>query len=321
MAHEVETMMYTREKPWHGLGIRVDEAPNSRDALVIAGLDWTVSQQEVRTNGAPFQNDNNEIIIPQVTIPNCKANVRSSDHKVLGIVTNKYKIVQNEEAFAFTDGIVGGGDVRYETAGSLYGGKKIWLLAKLPEVKIVGDETTPYICFTNTHDGSGAVKAIMTPVRVVCNNTLNFALNTAKRSWSMVHTGNLQTKLEEAKHTLEMANDYMTALNEEGEKLANIRITDEKFEEILSELFPVKDDDSDRKKANVETLKTEMKIAVCMPDLANFKGTAWGVLNAMSDVITHNAPRRNTVDYKENNWGRVLEGHPLMDRLFSLVNV
>lgn len=141
-------------------------------------------------------------------IPGYKANVRSSDNKVLGVVSDKYRIVQNADAFAFTDALIGG-DVHYETAGSLLDGKKIWLLAKLPDSEICGDKTEPYVCFSNTHDGSGAVRVCMTPVRVVCNNTLNLALNTAQRAWSVRHVGDISTKLVEAQQCLEMAGKYM----------------------------------------------------------------------------------------------------------------
>lgn len=127
------------------------------------------------------------------------ANVRSSDGAVLGVVSDRYQVVQNAEAFAFTDALIGGeGQVHYETAGSLMGGRKIWLLAKLPDTEIVGDKTEPYLCFSNTHDGSGAIRVCMTPIRVVCNNTLNIALNGAKRAWSVRHTGDIQAKLQDS---------------------------------------------------------------------------------------------------------------------------
>ena len=169
MAANVETMFSVREKPWHGLGTIVAEAPDSKTALEISGLDWNVIQKDITTAGS------NGII------PGFKANVRDSDDSVLGIVTDRYKIVQNSEAFAFTDALLGEG-VRYETAGSLQDGRKIWMLARLPHQYIInGEEITPFMVFMNSHDGSGAIKAAMTPVRVVCSNTLNLALATAKR--------------------------------------------------------------------------------------------------------------------------------------------
>ena len=151
MPANVESMFSVREKPWHGLGTIVAEAPDSSAALELAGLDWTVTQKDIATA------DGGKII------PGFKANVRESDDKVLGIVTDRYKVVQNSEAFAFTDALLGEG-VRYETAGSLQGGRRIWLLAKLPQQYIInGDEITPYLVFMNSHDGSGSIKVAMTP--------------------------------------------------------------------------------------------------------------------------------------------------------------
>ena len=154
MAANVETMFYTREKPWHGLGTMVAEAPEAREALRLAGLDWMVLQE-------PAYTEKNELITGY------RVNVRDRDRKILGVVTDRYKVVQNEEAFAFTDTLLGEG-VRYETAGSLQEGKRVWLLARMPqEFIILGERITPYLVFYNDHDGSGAVKTSLTPIRVV----------------------------------------------------------------------------------------------------------------------------------------------------------
>lgn len=307
MSANVETMMYVREKPWHGLGTRVEEAPTSVDALRLAGLDWTVERHDVHLPTGAI-------------IPNYKANVRSNDGSVLGVVSDQYKIVQNADAFAFTDALIGGETpVRYDTAGSLRGGRKIWLLAKLPDTEIVGDKTEPYLCFSNTHDGGGAIRVCMTPVRVVCNNTLNIALNGAKRSWSVRHTGDIQAKLHEARMCLDMANKYMDRLGEYADQLANQTVKDEEIAKILDEMFPVTEDSSDREKKNAEKARTEYMICYFAPDIAKFKGTAWGALNAMSDMVGHNAPRRQTANYRENNWGRIMDGHAMLDKMASLL--
>lgn len=309
MSANVETMMYVREKPWHGLGTKVDEAPTSAEALELAGLNWKVEQTPVYTADGTL-------------IPNYKANVRNTDNSVLGIVTDRYQIVQNEEAFEFTDSIVGeteNGVVKYETAGSLNHGKKIWLLAKMPTQKVLDDEVEPYMCFTNSHDGSGAIRICMTPIRVVCQNTLNMALSQAKRSWSTKHVGDIESKLEEAKMCLELADEYMYNLSIEAEKLANTALRREQIDEILNEMFPVDDLTSERKKSNIQQIKDEFYIAYFMPDIEKFIGTAWGAINAMSDCVTHTAPKRNTTDFYKNRWGKVMEGHPMIDQFVDLV--
>ena len=311
MSHCVESLMYTsndkngRFVPWHGLGTPVQESPTSADALKIAGLDWKVEAKPIYTNDG-------------IKIPGYVANTRDSDNSVLGVVTEKYKIVQNEDAFAFTDSLIGG-DVRYETAGSLRNGKSTFLLAKLPDTKILDDAFGQYLCFTNTHDGSGAVKVMMTPVRVVCNNTLNLALNTTKRMWTCKHMGSMKDKLHEAEETLGFAHKYMDNLSVVAERLANVSLRDEEIQAIVAELFPMDENSSDRTKANMQKAKQEFMVAYYMPDIAKFRNTAWGLLNATSDWMSHTSPQRNTPTYQERNFERIICGHPILDAIMKKV--
>ena len=191
MPANVETMFSVRETPWHGLGRIMMDAPASREALELAGLDWQVESRNIYSGTGAM-------------IPGYRANVRSTDDAVLGVVSDRYRIVQNEEAFQFTDDLLGEG-VTYETAGSLQGGKKVWMLARLPrKYLIAGDQVEPYLVIFNSHDGSSGVKVAMTPIRVVCQNTLNLALNTAKRSWTARHTENVLLRVQDARETLQL---------------------------------------------------------------------------------------------------------------------
>lgn len=309
MAHEVENIMYVSNEengrfvPWHGLGTAVAEAPTSAEAIKLAGLDWIVESKPVFTDSG-------------IEIPNYKANIRDIDQKVLGVVSNRYQVVQNKDAFDFTDALIGEG-CKYETAGSLCGGKRIFLLARMPESKILDDSFENYICFTNSHDGFSSIKAVMTPVRVVCQNTLSLALSGAKRQWSTKHIGNLDSKLAEAKHTLELANDYMTEFGKAADILAHTKVTDAEVVAILDDLFPVKEEDSDRRKRNIQEVKDQFMVCMLAPDILKFKGTAWSAVNAASDWATHTAPKRMTDNYQENNFNRVLDGHIVIDTFFQ----
>ena len=305
MSNCVETMMYVREKPWHGLGTMVAEAPTSADAMRLAGLNWEVNPLPIYTAEG-------------VEIPNYKANTRSSDGTVLGIVSNRYKIVQNGEAFDFTDALLGEG-IRYETAGSLNGGKRIWLLGKMPERYIAGDKFEPYICFTNTHDGSGAVRVCMTPIRVVCNNTLNMALGSAKRNWSAVHKGNIGAKLEEARTTLQLADVYLKGLEEKADRLANAKMSYDETVKAIETILPILPNATDRQKETVKTARDSIMACVFAPDLEQFLYTKWGLINAVSDYIGHSAPIRRNDNYDENRWGKIIGGHPLLDKVVDLV--
>ena len=307
MAANVETMFYTREKPWHGLGTMVAEAPNSKDALRLAGLNWKVLQEPVYT-------ENEELI------QGYKANVRDTDRKVLGVVTDRYKVIQNEEAFAFTDTLLGEG-VRYETAGSLQEGRRVWMLARLPREFIIGGERiSPYMVFSNTHDGSGAVKTALTPIRVVCNNTLNLALRTAKRSWSMIHTGDISEKIEEAKNTLLLADEYMTALGQEFENLRKIKLSEKQVLDYIKILLPMEENYSLLQKRGVEKLRADMKMRYFdAPNLKDVGNNGYRFVNAVSDFATHSTPRRKTANYKENIFARTADGNPMIDRAYQLV--
>ena len=307
MAANVETMFYTREKPCHGLGTMVAEAPNSKDALRLAGLNWKVLQEPVYT-------ENEELI------QGYKANVRDTDRKVLGVVTDRYKVIQNEEAFAFTDTLLGEG-VRYETAGSLQEGRRVWMLARLPREFIIGGERiSPYMVFSNTHDGSGAVKTALTPIRVVCNNTLNLALRTAKRSWSMIHTGDISGKIEEAKNTLLLADEYMTALGQEFEDLRKIKLSEKQVLDYIKILLPMEENYSLLQKRGVEKLRADMKMRYFdAPDLKGVGNNGYRFVNAVSDFATHSTPRRKTANYKENIFARTADGNPMIDRAYQLV--
>lgn len=286
----------------------MNEAPASRDALTLAGLDWSVIQEPVYTETGEL-------------VEGYRANIRDADRRVLGVVTDRYKVIQNREAFAFTDALLGEG-VRYETAGSLQGGRKVWLLAHMPhEYIITGERISPYLLFSNTHDGSGAIKVALTPIRVVCNNTLNLALSAAKRSWSMIHTGNIRSKMKEARDTLFMAEQYMDSLGKEFESLRMKKLSDKTVMDYIEILLPLEEDATPIQRKNIGRLREDMKLRYFdAPDLKNLGKNAYRFVNAVSDFATHAEPLRRTANYKENLFARTVEGNPLIDKAYQLVS-
>lgn len=309
MSASVESMFSVREVPWHGLGTIVKEAPDSAEAIKLSGLDWKVIQREI------LDKETGEII------PNFMANVREKDGRVLGIVNDKrYKICQNIEAFEFTDKLLGEG-VTYETAGSLIGGRKIWLLAKLPERDILGDTFAPYLVFMNSHDGSGGVRAAITPVRVVCNNTLNIALRTAERSWSCNHRGDLQGKLIEATNTLRLANRYMSKLEDEFEDLSKKAVSDKAAEDYISMLLPIKKEDGKRKIENLKEMRNDILIRFKdAPDLSEMPKSGYRLLNAVSDFSIHTDLHKKMKYFEENRFLKVATGNGLLiDKMMKIL--
>ncbi len=308
MSADVETMFYHREKPWHGLGTMVMEAPESKEALRLAGLDWQVVQKPVMTNEGSL-------------ISGFKANVRDTDGQVLGIVTNRYKVVQNEDAFAFTDALLGEG-VTYETAGSLQNGRRTWLLARLPKRYIIsGDEIAPYLVFMNSHDGSSSIKAAMTPIRVVCQNTLNLALATAKRSWATHHTGDIQGKLQDASDTLLYAEKYMAELGKVIDRLNHQKLSDRQVFEYLDALFPILSGATELQSKNILQMKEDVLTRYReAPDLQYVGRNAYRFVNAVSDFATHARPLKERSNYRENLFTRTVDGNALIDRAYELVS-
>lgn len=307
MAALIESLFYVRETPWHGQGTRVEDAPTSEEAIRLAGLDWSVNQEAIYLeNGTKIEGS--------------FANVRSSDGKPLGIVGNKYKIVQNTEAFAFTDALLGEG-VTYETAGSLKDGKVIWLLARMPEsVEILGDKVDPYMVFTNTHDGSGAVRVCMTPIRVVCNNTLNLAMNSAKRVWSARHTGSITNKLDDAMETLQFAKQYMEATKNTFEELHKVKLNDFTLYRMVDNIIPITGDMTDRQKTNQQSIRDDILLRFKeAPDLKVLDKTGARLVQAVADTTSHMKPFRQTKDFKENRFKKTLDGNDILDRTVKIL--
>ena len=301
---------FVRVKAWHGLGIVLpDYLENSHDMLVAAGMDWKVKKVPVQLCGG-------------VKIPDCYAIVRDTDKKILSgnkTVTGRYKEVQNEDCYAFLDYVIGKG-AKYESAGVLNDGRTVWVLVKLENCVIGGDDTEMYLCITTTHDGSGSVKVCITPVRVVCENTLNLAFSTAERCYYIRHTTNFDTRWEDAKNALGLAAKYQVEFADYADYLIRKKISDNELKLALSRLFdPEGEKPSDLKKRNAEECKQAFYICYAAPDIAKFQGTAWGAINAMSDLVNHSLPHRNTKEYAENNWGRIMDGHPLLDAMVNYI--
>ncbi len=303
MAHEVETMFSVREVPWHGLGTILHEAPNADEALRLAGLDWTVRQEPVF-----WGNDLMQEAGQMKKIPAKYANIRSSDDSCLGVVGKNYQILQNSDAFSFTDSLIGG-EVVYETAGSLYQGRKVWMMTKLPEDEILGDKIQQYLAFTNTFDGTAPVKAIVTPVRVVCQNTLNMAINGASRIWSARHLGDMNSKLSAARDVLGFNELYMENLRAYAEEQVAQKLSKKQADDFIKQLFQGKDEATERSLKTLASLEEDLRMRFFnAPDLENFRFTKWGMLQALTDHASHKEAARKTQTIRENKMVAVLDG-------------
>ena len=204
MAHAIDettgqaAVFVTGEPAWHKLGKTIEKAASSAEAIGLAGLDWRVEQWPVRA----FDPDQPTT---EAAMPDTVANVRADTKAVLGVVGKRYRVFQNHEAFDFMDGLVGDKLAMYETAGGLHGGRRVWMMARIPKEYRAGadDLIKPYVLLTNTHDGSQALRMIPTTVRVVCQNTLNLALREAGvEGLTISHHPRLESRIQEARAKL-----------------------------------------------------------------------------------------------------------------------
>jgi phage/plasmid-like protein (TIGR03299 family) len=226
-----------KEKAWHGLGQIVEDYPTTQEALKFAGLDFTVEKRKLFTYDNENQNGNpdTDIIIPEIEVPNFYATVRTDNEMVLGVVGKDYEVVQNIEAFSFFDSIVGGDGIQYETAGALGMGERIFITAKLPGYIKVGtdDLIEQYLFLTTSHDGYGSITAAFTPVRIVCQNTLNAAFRNHSNSIKIRHTANAKDRLEQAHKVMGISNQLSAQMEQVFNNWSQVRITDKEVRKLI----------------------------------------------------------------------------------------
>ena len=312
MAHNInyneQTGRYSffsvKEKAWHGLGQIVKQYPTSEEAIKHAGLDYEVVKSPLFTNGSEIITDFNHLEMNQNTleVPNYFANIRTDNNTVLGVVGKDYHIVQNHEAFNFFDAIVGGDEgILYETAGALGKGERIFITAKLPDYIRVGngdDVTEKYIFLTTSHDGSGSITAAFTPIRIVCQNTLNASLRNMTNVVRIKHTSGAKQRIENAHKIMGLANTLSTQLENIFNNWTKVRVTDQEVKKLIQlALCPNKETLDLLKKGAHDEISTLFKNTI--DDAFNYamlsdtqqmdttKGTLYGAYNAVTGYF-HN---------------------------------
>jgi phage/plasmid-like protein (TIGR03299 family) len=280
-----DSMCSVREEPWHGLGVVLDRPPATiAEAIELSGLDWRVEREPIAVDRG------DAATVDDWWEPRCEeiqgfwANVRQDTRQVLGIVGDRYRIVQNNEAFQFVDQLIGSA-MHFETAGSLHGGRQVWVLARLPEhIEVGGDPVRCYVLLLNSHDGSTAVVAASTPVRVVCQNTLNWALARAHQRYSIRHTDKIREHVHQARRVLELSIDYYEQFKQTGDQLSSQRISEAQLRRVLDELYPSGTEDvaSERTRRSREQTKQRITELFRHGDTqGNAPGSKWAAVNAI----------------------------------------
>ncbi|WP_304066939.1 DUF932 domain-containing protein [Pedobacter glucosidilyticus] len=285
-----------KEKAWHNLGQVISDYPTSAEAIKHAGLDYHVEKRPLFTYDSENHHGNTDLIIPEIQVPNYYATVRTDTEQVLGVVGNDYEVVQNVNAFEFFDAIVGGKDgILYETAGALGNGERIFITAKLPDYIRVGkdDLIEQFLFLTTSHDGYGSITAAFTPVRIVCANTLNAAMNNHSNSIKIRHTASAKDRLKQAHQLLGLTNLLADELEEVFNNWSRIRITDHAVKrliqiamapskEVLNNLQSGKLDELSSTYNNMVTSVMEYALTSPTQQEVTTKGTLYGAYNAVT---------------------------------------
>lgn len=287
MAHNIyDNRMFCVGKAWHDVGVRVDKEVNSAEAIKLARLDYEVKKVTL------YANIDGKMIDSEVY-----GTLNASNNKVLGTVTDRYKIVQNVDAFSFFDDVVKNGEAFYHSAGALGNGERIWLLAKLPKSMLIFkdiDVVDKYLILVNNHDGKGSLYMYFTPIRVVCQNTLNASWHNKENMISIKHVGDIKGKVERAREAMGFALDFYTEFEDNAKKMVNKTLTKDEAEKYFDRVLEIKEDDTDLS-TQIENTRDRLKslyVNGTGNNIDGVKNTLWAGYNAVTEYADYHKTTR-----------------------------
>jgi len=286
MAHNIDQMAYVGEMPWHGLGTKVEgEAMSAAKALSLGGLDWEVEKRELQT-------------VEGLPVPGHFAVVRKDREVPLGVVKGRYTCVQNYDCFGFFDTVVGENAAVYHTVGSLGKGERVWIMAKLPQDIVVKDRDVSnlFLLLSASHDGSSPITAKFTPVRVVCQNTLNAALK-GKKEVSIRHTGQADIKLREAHKLMGIIKTQLEATQVNYDAMASKMVTTNALDEFFRKVFPENPSaKNNTRRSNIIQTVTNLYHT----GKGNVGHSVWDLYNGVTEYVDHHRSINNDGNRWEN---------------------
>ena len=272
--------------------------------LEASGLNYEVEKRPVFMEGG-------------IQIPNRFVTVRKSDGHPYDVVSDKFEIVQNAEAFDFVNYM--GSDLQFEKAGETASGM-VYIIARLPEVSVLGDKFTPHVIFRNGFSGKVQITAAICPLRIVCQNQFNMAFKEASNTVLVRHVQNAERKLEEAREVLRVSADYMNRFSNEAERLAKMKLNKAQAEMVVNNLFPMAPEDANPfRRKTMNDAREAFIAALDHDDNRNFKGTAWGMINAYTDYVTHKDAAGKTATKDEGKFARVTFGNTGIGRVVEVI--
>jgi phage/plasmid-like protein (TIGR03299 family) len=298
MAHNIceNNRVFTVGKSWHGLGTIVETEQTACNAIKLAKLDYQVQQENI------FLKDG--IKLDNMAI------VRQDTRDILGITTDKYKIVQNVDAFSFFDVVVGEGQAVYHSAGALGKGERIWILAKLPNDIIINkdDVVEKYLCLTNSHDGKSSLRMYFTPVRVVCQNTLNMSMSDAKNGIAIRHSGNIKMKVDEARNVLGISINYYNQFEEIVKRMENVEMQKDSLNSYFDKVLGINDEKETSTRKENQKYDLVRLFEKGRGQQAGNKHSLWKAYNSVTEYVDHERTVKNLSEDASNKLSSIWFG-------------
>ena len=272
---------------------------NIKEVLEMTNLDWTVRQENLYLEDG-------------TRVPNTRINIRNDNDMILGIVTERYTPVNNEVAFDFINELLKN-DIDVENAGEIYNGKSIFLQTKLNDVyaDCYEQNIDCKLIFTNSHDGKGSIKVNVVPI--INGKVLNLKLKHQKRSWNAMHTKSIEKRMDNAKNTLSFAHSYFEELIKETNRLKDIKFTAKQKNIFIENMFPMKNDLSERTCENIEECRESLNSYIK-------ENTALSFITGTAEYISKLEPKRKTKNFEQNKFANIINGYYLLDRAYEIIN-
>lgn len=275
-----------RTTTFASIGTDIAGLKTSEEVLNAAGLNYNVVKKDMYLQDTKGN---------YIDFPDKKFTVVDGTDKVLGVVSSKYEVCQNRDAFSFID-YIGGDSVGFEyvKAGETNNGL-VYIIAKIPNVTLMGDTITPYIIFQNSHDGMNSVKATISPLRIICQNQFNVSFKQSPNTVRIIHSSKMDARMLTAREMMRDVAGYMETFTDTAEHLATKKISYSDVIKVFNDVFQYKPETmSPRQISNFEDARSEFLACYNCDDNQNFKGTAWGVMNGAADYLTHHKSVRRT---------------------------
>lgn len=290
-----------RTTTWSGVGTDVSEKTSVDEILQKAGLDYTVTKEPVYLRDG-------------ILVPSRIATIKSETREPIGLVSDRYEIYQNADAFKFLEEIP---DIQFVRAGETYNGM-VYIIGKLPTLKVLDDEFTPYVIFQTSHNGWFSLRATICPLRIVCQNQFAMSFKNMTNTISIQHSKRLEGRIMEAQQLLKDTAIYMQGFTNTAEELALLKITDTDRSKICDAFFESAKAITERQKSSFEEKKSRFNLCYNDDDNSNFRGTAWGLVNALTDYETHKE-RKQTPHSADTAFMQVTFDPSVMSRMLSII--